>query len=42
MPEFDEPLSMFDVNKIPGIVERGAEATRRQIPHIKRLLSSIQ
>jgi NTE family protein len=41
LPEFDESLSMFDVHKIPGIVERGAEATRKQIPHIKKLLSAL-
>ncbi len=41
IPEFDEPLSMFDIHKIPGIVEKGAEATRKQVPHIKRLLSSL-
>ena len=41
VPEFNEPLSMFDVDKIPGIIEQGAAATRKQIPHIKRLLSSM-
>ncbi len=41
IPEFDEPLSMFDVGKIPGIIEKGAEAARKQVPHIKRLLASI-
>jgi len=41
IPEFNEPLSMFDVHKIPRIVEQGAEATRKQIPHIKKLLSAL-
>ena len=41
LPEFDESLSMFDVHKIPAIVERGAEATKKQIPHIKKLLSAL-
>ncbi len=41
IPEFDGPLSMFDIKKIPAIIERGAEATRKQIPHIKKLLSSL-
>jgi NTE family protein len=41
IPEFDEPLSMFDIHKIPGIIEKGAEAARKQVPHIKRLLSSL-
>jgi NTE family protein len=38
LPEFDEPLSMFDVDKIPEVIERGEQATRAQLPHIKRLL----
>ena len=42
LPEFDRALSMFDVDKISEIVERGEQATRQQLPHIKRLLSSFQ
>jgi len=42
MPEFDEPLSMFDVDKIPMIIEKGEESTRAQLPHIKRLLSTFE
>jgi len=42
LPEFDGTLSMFDVDKIPDIIERGEQATRQQLPHIKRLLSSLQ
>jgi NTE family protein len=38
IPEFDEPLSMFDVDKIPDVIERGVEATRAQLLHIKRLM----
>lgn len=41
IPEFEEPLSMFDVHKIPYIVEKGARAARENIPHIKRLLETI-
>jgi len=40
IPDFDEPLSMFDVDKIPAIIEKGEQATREQLPHIKRLLTS--
>jgi NTE family protein len=29
IPEFDGPLSMFDVHKIPMVVAKGAEATRK-------------
>jgi hypothetical protein len=32
---------MFDVDKIPNVIERGAESARKQLPHIKRLLSSL-
>ena len=39
IPEFDEVLSMFDVDKIPEVIERGEQATRVQLPHIKKLLS---
>ncbi len=41
IPEFDEPLSMFDIHKIPAIIEKGAEAARKHVPHIKRLLASL-
>ncbi len=41
LPEFDEPLSMFDVDKIPAIIEKGEEATREHLPHIKRLLTAL-
>jgi len=42
IPEFDGPLSMFDVEKIPAIIEKGELATREQLPHIKRLLSTFE
>jgi NTE family protein len=41
IPEFDGPLSMFDVDKIPDVIERGEAATRAQLPHIKRLIESF-
>ena len=40
IPEFDGALSMFDVNKIPDVIERREEATRARLPHIRRLLDS--
>ena len=40
IPEFDGPLSMFDVDKILDVIERGEQATRAQISHMKRLLST--
>jgi len=41
IPDFEEPLSMFDVKKIPDIIERGETATMAQLPHIKRLLDAL-
>lgn len=38
IPEFDGAVSMFDVDKIPEVIERGEQASRKQLPHIKRLL----
>jgi NTE family protein len=40
IPEFDGSLSMFDVDKIPDVIERGEEATCVQLPHIKRLIEN--
>jgi len=40
IPEFDSVVSMFDIHKLPHIIERGREATLEQLPHIKRLLES--
>lgn len=42
IPEFDGTISMFDVDKIPSVIERGEEAALKQLPHIKRLLASEQ
>jgi NTE family protein len=41
IPEFDGPISMFDIDKISGVIERGEQSTREQLPHIKRLLSTL-
>jgi hypothetical protein len=38
LPEFTESLSMFDVDKLPIIIESEAESARKQVPRIKRLL----
>lgn len=42
LPEFDGSLSMFDVDRISDIVARGEQATRQQLPHIKRMVSSVE
>jgi NTE family protein len=39
IPEFEGVISMFDVDKIPNVIVRGEQATREQLPHIKRQLS---
>ena len=41
IPEFDGTISMFDVDKIPSVIERGEQAAQKQLPHIKRLLASV-
>ena len=40
IPEFDGAVSMFDVDKIPDVIEQGEQAARKQLPHIKRLLEN--
>jgi len=40
IPEFDGTLSMFDVDKIPMIIEQGEQTAWKQLPHIKRLLEN--
>jgi NTE family protein len=41
IPEFDGSVSMFDVDKLPDVVERGGQAARKQLSHIKKLLASL-
>lgn len=38
IPEFDHNISMFDIHRMPHIIERGREATLEHLPRIKRLL----
>jgi len=40
IPEFDSVISMFDVKKLPHIIEMGREATLEHVPRIKRMLES--
>ena len=39
IPEFDAPVSLFDVEKIPQVIALGEAATRKELPHIQRLLA---
>lgn len=40
LPEFDGALSMFDVDKIPAVIEQGEQAARKQLPHLRRAMIS--
>jgi NTE family protein len=42
IPEFDSVISMFDVHKLPHIIEKGREATMEQLPRIQRVLEMKQ
>jgi NTE family protein len=39
MPEFDHPVRTFDIDQIPYIIEAGAQAARKQVPYLRRLLN---
>ncbi|MEP6896502.1 MAG: patatin-like phospholipase family protein [Chloroflexota bacterium] len=39
IPEFDGSVSMFDVDKIPYVIERGEQSARKQMRYIKNLLA---
>lgn len=38
IPEFEGSISMFDIHKMPHIIQQGRDATLAQLPHIKRLI----
>ncbi len=40
IPEFETTISMFDVDKIPDVIQRGEQAARKQLPYITRLLKN--
>lgn len=39
IPEIDFPVGLRDVDRIPRLVELGAQATEREIPYLRRLLA---
>jgi NTE family protein len=39
IPEFSGSISMFDVDRIPDVIESGGRAAAKYVPHIKKLLS---
>jgi NTE family protein len=40
IPDFKDRIHLFDTDKIPYVIEEGERAAERQIPYLKRLLSS--
>ena len=38
MPRFEQPIMLFDTDKIPYIIEEGEHAAEEQIPYLHRLL----
>ncbi|MBI3157992.1 MAG: patatin-like phospholipase family protein [Chloroflexi bacterium] len=40
LPDFEEPLGMFDTDKLPDIIARGEAAARAELPRIVRLLEA--
>ncbi|MDH3556062.1 MAG: patatin-like phospholipase family protein [Deltaproteobacteria bacterium] len=40
IPQFDQPIMLFDTDKIPYIIEEGERAAEEQIPYIHRLLDA--
>ncbi len=39
LPEFDQPVRLFDTQKIPYVISRGEQAAEEQIPYLQQLLS---
>ncbi len=40
VPEFNQRIRLFDTDKMPYIIEAGAQAAREQIDYLRRLLAS--
>jgi NTE family protein len=40
MPQFRDRIRLFDVDKIPSIIEDGERAAEEQIPYLRRILAS--
>ena len=40
LPEFDQPVRLFDTQKIPYVISRGELAAEEQIPYLQQLLST--
>lgn len=40
LPEFDEPVSLFDTHKFPYVIECGERAAEAQLPYLRQLLAA--
>jgi NTE family protein len=40
IPDFDRPISMFDTDQIPYLIEQGRQTAQEQMPYLLRLLES--
>jgi NTE family protein len=40
VPEFQQPIGMFDIDKIPYIIEEGERAAELQLPYLRRLMQA--
>jgi NTE family protein len=40
-PEIDGAVSLFDVHRIPEMIQSGEEAMRAQLPHLNRLMENL-
>ncbi|HEX9616424.1 MAG TPA: patatin-like phospholipase family protein [Anaerolineales bacterium] len=42
LPEFDRPVSLFDTDQFPYVIEQGERATEALLPYIHRLLEALE
>jgi NTE family protein len=42
LPEFDRPISLFDSDQFPYVIEQGERATEALLPYLKRLLDALE
>jgi len=40
IPQFREPLHLFDTDKIPYVIEEGERAAEQQVPYLRKLLAA--
>jgi NTE family protein len=42
LPDFDRPISLFDTDQIPYVIEQGEKATEAQLPYLHRILEEAR